>query len=129
MNSIYFYHSWLSRCSPPFWKDQRLSHLSNSSIKIFYELPSGKYHMRGSSCAFSTPAFGIYHNFHSTWTYHHTLFTDIQQSTKTIIFRHSVLTWTYHVPWYIHSSSVKVLTSSSPTYISLHISLFLPSFS
>jgi len=35
MNSINFnIHD--SRCSPPFWKDQRLSHLGNSSMKIFY---------------------------------------------------------------------------------------------
>jgi len=66
MNSTYFYHLRLSRCSTPFWKGQRLSHLGNSCIKIFYERPSGKYHMRGCSCAF-----GISHNYHSTWTHHY----------------------------------------------------------
>jgi len=64
MNSTYFYHSRFSRCSPPFWNGQRLSHLGNSCIKIFYELPSGKYHMSGCSRAFSTLAFGIYMNAH-----------------------------------------------------------------
>ena len=39
-------------------KGQRLFHLSNSYIKIFYELSSGDDDVRGRSCAIFTSAFG-----------------------------------------------------------------------
>ena len=52
------------------WKGQRLSRLGNWCIKVFYELSSGNYAVRGHSCAISMSAFGIYPNFHITWRHH-----------------------------------------------------------